>query len=35
LIETRAHVVVPMAKAAQVWQRIGPARVALFDVIHD
>jgi hypothetical protein len=35
LIEARAHVVVAMAKASQVWQRIGPARVALFDVIDD
>ncbi len=35
LIEARAHVVVAMAKASQVWQRIGPAGVALFDVVHD
>jgi hypothetical protein len=35
LIQARAHVVVPMAKATQVWQRIGPAGVALFDVIYD
>jgi hypothetical protein len=34
LIEARAHIVVAMAKAPQVWQRIGPAGVALFDVIH-
>jgi hypothetical protein len=34
LIEARAHVVVAVAKAPQVWQRIGPAGVALFDMVH-
>jgi hypothetical protein len=34
LIEARAHVVMVLAKATQVGQGIGPAGVALFDVIH-
>jgi len=33
--EARAHVVVAMAEATQVWQRIGPAGFALLDVIDD
>jgi hypothetical protein len=35
LIQARAHVVMALAQAAQVGQRIGPASVALFDVIDD
>jgi hypothetical protein len=34
LIEARAHVVMVLAEAPQVGQRIGPAGVALLDVIH-
>jgi hypothetical protein len=35
LEQARAHVVMVLAKAPQVGQRIGPAGVALFDMIHD